>query len=212
MSIEISTRQHRNALVAVGLCIVLCGLVAEVSHALADIHQYDAVLFFFSLSYEQNLPTWYSSMLLACSGLALWQQAQVAESYNLHWRAMAFGLFLASIDETAELHENLGGLIGTSGLLYFDWIIPATLVMTALAIIYVPFTRHLPAQTRRAFLLAGAIYLGGALVMELPLGYWTEAHGVSNLGYALIDWVEETLEILGASLFLLAVLANNSKR
>ena len=41
--------------------------------------------------------------------------------------------------------------------------------------------------------------------MELPLGYWTERHGNDNLVYALIDLVEESLELLGVSLFLVAL-------
>ena len=41
--------------------------------------------------------------------------------------------------------------------------------------------------------------------MELPLGYWTERAGANNLTYALIDFVEESLELCGASLFVLAV-------
>ena len=48
--------------------------------------------------------------------------------------------------------------------------------------------------------------MSGALLMELPLGYWTEQYGTENFGYALIDWVEETLEMAGVSVFPLALL------
>jgi hypothetical protein len=58
---------------------------------------------------------------------------------------------------------------------------------------------------RRQFLIAGAIYVGGALGMELPLGWWTERAGSDNLVYALIDGVEETMELSGTTLFLLAL-------
>jgi hypothetical protein len=43
--------------------------------------------------------------------------------------------------------------------------------------------------------------------VELALGYWTDLYGSSNHGYALIDWVEETMEMIGAGLFLAANLA-----
>jgi hypothetical protein len=54
--------------------------------------------------------------------------------------------------------------------------------------------------------VAGVIYVGGALVTELPLGYWSVRVGEDNLGYSLIDFVEETLEFTGVTLFLLALL------
>ncbi|HYX90280.1 MAG TPA: hypothetical protein VE782_01860, partial [Myxococcaceae bacterium] len=58
---------------------------------------------------------------------------------------------------------------------------------------------------RWQFILAGALYVGGALVMELPLGWWYERAGDANLVYAAIDHLEETLEMIGASLFLSAL-------
>ena len=42
--------------------------------------------------------------------------------------------------------------------------------------------------------------------MELPLGYWTDQHGQENLMYGMIDLVEESLEIIGVSLFLYTLL------
>ena len=52
----------------------------------------------------------------------------------------------------------------------------------------------------------GGLHGGGALFLELPLGWWTERAGEHSLGYALIDWVEETMEMLGAALFLLSLI------
>jgi len=60
---------------------------------------------------------------------------------------------------------------------------------------------------------AGAIFVGGAMGVELALAYWTDLHGSGNLVYALIDWVEETMEMTGAGLFLaanVAVLTNQT--
>lgn len=50
------------------------------------------------------------------------------------------------------------------------------------------------------------IYVTGAMVLELPLGWWKDNYGSETLGYSLIDFVEETMEILGMSLFFCAVL------
>lgn len=73
--------------------------------------------------------------------------------------------------------------------------------MTVFGLAFLGFLSHLPRDTRRRFVLAGSLYVSGALVMELPLGYWTDIAGSHNLTYALIDWVEESLEIAGLSIF-----------
>jgi len=164
-----------------------------------------------SLSEEHNLPTWVASCLLFSCGALL---AAIARRvirrrgpFRAHWVVLAALFLYMSLDEAIELHESLGGLIDAGGVLYFSWVIPAAVFVGAVGLSYVPFLRHLPPATRRRFIIAGAIYVGGALVMELPLGWWTEAHGDDNLTYALIDWVEETLELVGASLFLVALRA-----
>jgi hypothetical protein len=117
-----------------------------------------------------------------------------------------------SLDEAVEIHEHLGGWIETGGLLYFDWVIPAAVLVLAVGIAYLRFLAHLDPQTRRRFVVAGALYVGGALLMELPLGWWTEQHGDDNLGYALMDWIEETLELAGASYFLVSLWQYRSDR
>jgi hypothetical protein len=113
--------------------------------------------------------------------------------------------FYLSLDEAIEIHEHLGGFFGTGGVLYFDWVIPAGAAVLVLGAVYLPFLRRLPARTRARFLLAGALYVGGALLVELPLGWWTERAGDDNPVYAAIDLVEETLELAGASVFVLAL-------
>ena len=95
-----------------------------------------------------------------------------------------------------------------SGVLYFNWVIPAVAILGVLAAVFLPFVRALPATTRRRLVVAGVIYIGGAVGMELPLGWWVERAGPDNLGYALIDWVEETLELVGASLAVVALVAH----
>jgi hypothetical protein len=110
-----------------------------------------------------------------------------------------------SLDEAIELHENLGQIFDLHGVLFFSWVVPAGLVVLALAALYLPFLKHLPRESRWRFVLAGTVYLTGALVLELPLGHWAERHGHDNLTYVLIDWVEESLELVGATYFLLSL-------
>jgi hypothetical protein len=185
------------------------GLAVELAYARWRPPGLRPVLAFLSLSYEQNLPTWYASGLLLCCALALAAIARHAALTGAprrrHWWGLAAAFLYMSLDEAVGLHEHLGGWVELHGVLYFSWVVPAGAVVLALALAYLPFLAHLPGRPRRQFLVAGALYVAGALGMELPLGYWTELHGNDNLVYALIDHVEEALELLGASLFLVAL-------
>lgn len=184
------------------------GLAVELAHD----HVPEQVLLHFSLSYEGNIPTWLSSSLLLGCAIVAGLIASEATAWRRHWWGMMIAFGWVSLDEAAEIHEHLGGLIGTHGILYFDWVIPAMGVVLVLAVIYWPFLRALPRVTRNRMLLAAVIYVGGAAGMELPLGWWTERHGNAGLGYALIDWVEETMEMIGAAVALLALMSCRAER
>jgi len=199
-------RTIRRLLIIGLITVVAAGVAVEVWHHHAPDGAAGELVPLLSLSYEANLPTWYASSLLLCCALVLAAIAHRARPAT-GWWGLAIGFGLMSLDEAAELHEQLGGRLDTGGVLYFDWVIPAAAVVAVLALVYLRFLIALPPVTRRRFVVAAAVYLGGALVMELPLGWWTERHGDANLGYALIDAGEEALELAGASLFLDALLA-----
>jgi len=78
-------------------------------------------------------------------------------------------------------------------------------VVTGLA--YLKFLLHLPRKTRDLFLLAGSIYVGGALGMEMVCGYYADAVGQRNLIYGLMASVEEILEMVGVIVFIYALLS-----
>lgn len=182
----------------VGVALVSgAGLAVEVAHSPLVQH--------LSLSYEGNVPTWFATVLLFSSALAAARIAREAVAFRRYWWGVAAVFAYASLDEAAELHEHMGGTFDLRGPLYYDWVIPAAVLLVALVIVFWPFVRALEHGTRRRLMVAGAIYIGGAVVMELPLGWWTDRAGPDTLGYALIDWFEETMELVGASLALLAL-------
>ena len=199
----------RRALLALVATLATLGLAAELGYALAGEEDPYGLVAFAGLSYEQNLPTWAASaLLLGCAGL-LWLIgrgiAPGAGRWRRHWLGLAAVFACLSLDEVAEIHEQWGWLDAGDGLLYYSWVIPGAALVLALGVIYLPWLLALPAATRRRCVWAALLYLGGVLGMELPLGYWTARHGADNLGYGLIDWLVETLELAGASVFLYAL-------
>lgn len=201
---------RRRLLAGVG-AIAALGLAVELWHASSHDAVIEELVPRLSLSYEHNVPTWFASSLLLACALAAGAIARRAGAWRRHWWGVTAVFAYASLDEAAELHEHLGGHLQTGGLLYFDWVIPAVAILGVLAAVFLPFMRALPAATRRRLLVAGAIYIGGAVAMELPLGFWVERAGPDGLGYGLIDWVEETLELAGASLALVALVAHRQE-
>jgi len=207
---EVALARPRLALVlGVGMGIVTAaGLLAEILQAALRLKGNRGLVPVFSLSYEENVPTWYSSILLFATGaLLLLIGAEARKSrapFGFHWYALAAGFFYISMDEVVSIHEHAGWL-RLGGVLYFSWVIPAAVVVAIVGLSYIRFLKHLPPKTRLRFLVSGAIYVGGAVGMELPLGYWTERSGTNNFVYGALDWVEESMEILGVTLFLLSL-------
>ena len=184
------------------------GLGVELWHGLHPDATNDVLLPRLSLSGEANVPTWLSSSLLLLCAVAAGAIAREAKARCVAWWGIAVALAYVSLDEAIALHENLGGLVGTNGVLFFDWIVIAGPIVALLAVIYWPFLRDLPPVTRRRLVTAAIVYVVGALVMEMPLGLVAERgpEATDSLSYALIDWVEEPMEMVGAGLALLALL------
>jgi hypothetical protein len=120
-------------------------------------------------------------------------------------------IFVAlSVDEIASFHErsidSLRAALGANGLLYYPWVLIGGACALAVLLIYLPFLRRLPARTRILFLIAGSIYVIGALGMEMIGGWHASKHGVDNLTFATLAHIEEGLELAGMLLFLYALL------
>jgi hypothetical protein len=206
-----SYQRMRSALLISTAIVASLGVGAEVVHYAVGIDS--PLVPLLSLSEEANLPTWYSSMLLFSCAAALAAIAIDARRsggrFMRHWAVLAAVFLYMSLDETAQLHERLNSLWSLRGVFYFSWIIPVGIIVLLLGLAYLRFLIHLPAPTRWRFVIAGVLYVGGALVMEMPLGVWATRHGEDNLGYMLIDAVEESLEMFGATLFLLALVRHH---
>lgn len=162
----------------------------------------------FSLTLEANIPTWYSSMLLFSCALALLAVSRRAPArWHWHWRGLAAVFVAISMDEVVGFHERINQTAHFGGVLYYAWVIPFGALVVVVAVLWLPLLLALPRATRARFALAAALYVGGALGVELWLGAWASQHGPMNLTYRMIDAVEEGAEIAGASLFLWAQLA-----
>jgi hypothetical protein len=147
--------------------------------------------------------------LLFICGLLLgtigWRHRRDGDRFAIHWLALAAIIVYLSLDEAANLHEMLivplRRRLDTHGILYFAWVLPGGVAVAAFGLTYLRFLLHLDQPTRRRFLISAAMYLGGALGMELVGGALAEAHSLDSLLYIAAMTIEESLEMFGAAFF-----------
>ena len=182
-------------------------------YAFADPKLYGLVPLF-NFDEEANAPSLYSfTSLLLCAVLLLFifsAKRQLRAPYAWHWLGLALVFAFLAVDEALFLHERImfpvRNATQASGLFYFAWVIPYGMAALAIGIAYFKFLFALSPRARRWFIAAGAVYLSGALGMELVGGAEFEAHGSDmNLTYALMTTLEEFLEMSGIVIFAYAL-------
>lgn len=211
MQITVSLRSLKRILIGVFLVLAAAGLVAEYWHYV--VKSQSELIYYFSLSEEKNFPTWWSSMLLLACAFVLWgigaTKSRNALEFKRHWTVLAAIFCFMSIDELVQIHEwfsSIPGLPDLEGAAFYGWVVPVGILVAVFALSYLKFLLHLPPSSRRKVAIAGAVYVGGALGVELLLGVYTDRYGEDNYMWTLISWVEESMEIAGSSLFLYALL------
>jgi hypothetical protein len=171
----------------------------------------------FSLSTDISIPSWYSSFsLLLCSillAIISVAKRRSEDRFRLHWQVMSLIFLYLSIDEVGRIHETIGECLRiyvtgmTHGLFRYTSVIFGITFVTVFVAAYSRFLIYLPARTRWLFILAGAVYVGGALGMDMINGRYFELHGDQNLIYQMMTVLEEFLEMTGVLIFIYALMS-----
>jgi hypothetical protein len=174
-----------------------------------------ALMRLFDVSSERNVPTWFSSSLLLSCGLLAAGVGLLARRAGtaglMPWLLFALLLTGLSLDEAAALHERLRGptadLLGkrARGALRFAWVVPGAAIVTAIGLAYARFVWRLPSAARRLVVAGAALFVTGALGLEIVSAAVLEAQG-DRARYILVTAAEEWLEMAGAVLLLAAML------
>lgn len=171
----------------------------------------------FNLDREYNLPSLFSTGLLGGCALLLraigQRAAALGDRWAPSWRLLGGIFTFLALDEWFSIHEililpDLAKWAGLPGFLKQIWVIPAVIAVGWGAWRFWPFWRQLPPKLRGRSLLAGCLYVSGALLMEMVGGAYSADQGQQNLTYALLTVVEEVAEMLGTTLFLWALLVH----
>ncbi len=158
----------------------------------------------FDVDLENNLPTWFNEFLLLVACALLWIQSQsrraAGDRWAGYWTVLCVGFLLMAIDEVAGVHETINSVI------VMTWAIPAAIMAVGIGIAFIPFLLQLPADTALRFIVAGAVYLTGAVGIEIIGNDMVADRLRDTLGYKMATLAEESLEMLGLILFIHALL------
>ena len=104
-----------------------------------------------------------------------------------------------------------------SGFIYYAWVVPGAIFVLIVALAYLRFFASLPRKTRRQFLVAGALFVLGALGMEMLSAQLISSYGgveslnsmpdIIRISAAVVTAGEEFLEMLSIVVFIYALLS-----
>jgi hypothetical protein len=186
----------------------------EVSLVIDQLSKVTKFLLKFDVGGEQTVAAWLSSMLMLLCALILFYLAtvkrQLGHAYARHWLGLSVIFLGLSMDEAVGFHEMtimpLREMLHTSGVFLFAWVVPALLFVAALGSVYLGFLWHLEAAFRLRLLLAGALFVGGAVGFEMLEGALAGFYQQHRLLYEVAMHLEDTLEFAGVLLFLHSLL------
>ncbi|HJN15273.1 MAG TPA: hypothetical protein QGH10_07285 [Armatimonadota bacterium] len=162
---------------------------------------------------EGNIPTYFSTVILALAALLLWVVAAGVGSDDPRgarpWKALSLIFLYLSVDEASQLHELSRRIpkhwLPDWGILHWPWVIIGTVGVIALILGFCRFLKQLQKDTRVGIIVAGAIFIGGALGLELVGASLISSDG-PQLALVIEETVEEFMEMTGVILFINALL------
>ncbi|AFZ34096.1 hypothetical protein Sta7437_0489 [Stanieria cyanosphaera PCC 7437] len=202
-------------LTAIALLIIFYILEEIFLNILEDITNTKFTAKYFVFDSEHNFPTFYSALTLGFASYLLSIIAKfekfLKSKFAKFWRALSFIFLYLAIDEAVTIHEHsiepLRNALSASGFFFFTWIIPAFILLIVLFLIFKDFIYNLPTKTRNLFLLAGTVYVSGALGLESIGGYIGDVISFNTRAYWLVLIAKELLEMLGVVIFIYSLLS-----
>ncbi len=171
------------------------------------------------LDIEKNIPSLYSGFALFFSSIlffCIFSLEEKQERKRRYWLGLAVVFLFLSLDEAFVLHERLSdytaeyikstGILEATGLLYFPWIIPYSILMIILGLLYFRFILSLPRRTTILLILSAIIFLSGAAGFDMLGGREADLHGYYTITYIVLFTIEEFLEMIGVVLLIYTLL------
>ncbi len=213
MEIKIHNKFIVSSLLKVFLILFLLNISVIAVRILTGHDVMMGVIPMFDFDRESNIPTLFSTLLLLSSSLLLYFVGKIGKEVRVSpffWYVLSVVFLFLAVDEFASIHERLTvpvrQVTGVSGALYFAWVIPYALFVLVIGAFSYKFLLGLTSKTRLLFIVAGSVYLSGAIGMEVIGGYISQEYGMDSLYYTMQYTIEESLEMLGIIIFNYSIL------
>jgi len=220
MHILIQRQKIVKFLVIVALILItIHSIILGIYYYVGDPDKFDFVQMF-DLDMERNIPTMFSSFILAFSALCFYllskESAEKAKNHQKYWLGLSGVFLFLSFDEGAKIHEKIGdfteNFVDPTGYLHYPWVISYGILVLILAVLYMKFFWKMPTKVFRSFMLSAFIYLSGAVGFELLGANESSLHGTKTVLYSVLYTIEESLEMFGVILLIWILLGLLSKK
>lgn len=224
-TIHISSKKVAYMLLAVVTFLLIANLAVIFLRFVMGFEHLRGFIQGFNFDTEANFPSLYSALAIFSCSMLLWLigglPEEKSQKRSFYWRFLAIVFVFLALDEFGSLHEYmiepLRGMMNQSSLdseyFYFAWFIPYIILLLLIGLLLWRFLFTLPKTTRWLFIAGGAVFVSGAVGMEMVGGkYWAEQGWAIDGGdpidmkYALIVTVEELLEMVGIVIFIYALM------
>jgi hypothetical protein len=152
----------------------------------------------FDVNRENSIPTVFAIFNLLLSSTLLFgvylHRRTTHDRLAPYWLALSVIFLVLSVDEGASLHERASGL-----KLFNTWVIYGALFSLAVFVAFIPFLLRIDRRTAALFILAGAIFVAGAVGLEY-FGGWKSRYEIDFFHQAE-RILEEAFELYGVALF-----------
>jgi hypothetical protein len=210
--VSVSPGRVARLLVFVVLSLTVLSLLGQVVvHLLPDFLLRDRFVEIFNVDEEGNIPALYSALAILSCAYLLWVIGRVEREasgrFSRQWTLMSIIFLGLACDEFLSFHETLSRFADLSSITLFSWVAFGMGFVLLFALIFFRTVVQLPSPIRRLFILAGLIYLSGAIGMETVAGHFVvPVWGDQGMKYVFCAATEEFLEMIGIVVFNYALL------
>ena len=135
------------------------------------------------------------------------------KNFRCIWLFLGIIFAAISLDEGASLHETLIYPVNKNfdlgdGVFYFSWVIPVGILVLLVFALLLKFYIKLPVKYRAIFCAAAAVYIGGAVGMEMWGAYYVSGDpiyhidGLWDYKFTLLTGIEEFMEMTGIAILI----------
>jgi len=216
LNFSFSLKTFCGVQIAIVTVVVALAVTADILEYINSFGNILWLLRLFDPSSEQSIPTYVSVVnLLLASILILivyaFERANKSQDAG-YWLFLSILFFCLSIDESVSLHEKLSDFHSilvdkeyvAPILNSHQWLLYGLFFVLVVGIVLYPFLRRLPLDTLRNFLVAGSVFVTGAMGLEY-VGYLMLDSGMVDSKRAPVFLVkrlfEEGFEMYGVAIF-----------